>query len=158
MGAKSKKKAKKKKAEEAPQARIRPEKAQRWGLVAVLVLAGGLRLGAALESRTSPFFEVQEADSQVYLRLARALAGEDVPADDAFFYVAPFYPHILSLSLVRPGMNWLLPRLLQAAAHTGCVTVSGVDMFIYQGAAQFELWTGFPAPVNVMRSVVLKAL
>jgi len=31
-------------------------------------------------------------------------------------------------------------------------------MFIYQGVAQFEMWTGVKAPMDIMREVVLKAL
>jgi shikimate dehydrogenase len=31
-------------------------------------------------------------------------------------------------------------------------------MFVFQGAQQFELWTGQKAPVDVMRKVVLEAL
>ncbi|MEA3231067.1 MAG: shikimate dehydrogenase [Thermodesulfobacteriota bacterium] len=54
--------------------------------------------------------------------------------------------------------NPLVTRLLRAAGRTGCITVSGADMFVYQGAAQFELWTGKPAPVDVMRIAVLSAL
>jgi len=54
--------------------------------------------------------------------------------------------------------NPLVTRLLRDAGRTGCITVSGADMFVYQGAAQFELWTGRPAPVEVMRMAVLAAL
>lgn len=68
-------------------------------------------------------------------------------------------------AVLRPDMvvmdavyNPLVTRLLQSAGRTGCVTVSGADMFVYQGAAQFELWTEKPAPVNVMRMAVLSAL
>ncbi len=68
-------------------------------------------------------------------------------------------------AVLRPDMvvmdavyNPLVTRLLRAAGRTGCITVSGADMFVYQGAAQFELWTGRPAPVNVMRMAVLSAL
>jgi len=45
-------------------------------------------------------------------------------------------------------------RLLQEAASRGLTTLSGIEMFIGQAAAQFELWTGVPAPHDVMRSVV----
>ena len=54
--------------------------------------------------------------------------------------------------------NPLVTRLLRKAGGTGCVTVSGVDMFVHQGALQFELWTGRSAPMDVMRLAVLAAL
>ncbi len=54
--------------------------------------------------------------------------------------------------------NPLKTRLLKEAEDIGCVTVDGVSMFIYQGAFQFELWTGKEAPVGVMKKVVLDAL
>ena len=49
-------------------------------------------------------------------------------------------------------------KLLREAGARGCVTVSGVEMFVGQGAKQFELFTGQPAPTDVMRSVVLERL
>jgi shikimate dehydrogenase len=52
----------------------------------------------------------------------------------------------------------LTTRLLREAGRIGCRTVNGVEMFVRQGAAQFELWTGLPAPVGMMRSVVVNAL
>ena len=39
----------------------------------------------------------------------------------------------------------------RVAAEQGACTVSGVEMFIAQAARQFELWTGEPAPIDVMR-------
>lgn len=48
--------------------------------------------------------------------------------------------------------------LLKTARRLGCRTVDGVAMFVNQGAAQFELWTGRKAPVEVMRETVLEAL
>jgi len=50
--------------------------------------------------------------------------------------------------------NPLITRLLDAATSKGCLTVDGVAMFVYQGALQFELWTGMKAPYDVMRSEV----
>jgi shikimate dehydrogenase len=54
--------------------------------------------------------------------------------------------------------NPLETRFLKEAAATGCRTVNGVDMFVFQGAQQFKLWTGQKAPVEVMRRAVLNCL
>ncbi|HRU04175.1 MAG TPA: shikimate dehydrogenase [Candidatus Brocadiia bacterium] len=54
--------------------------------------------------------------------------------------------------------NPIQTRLLREAAERGCRTLSGVDWFIGQGAAQFELWTGQSAPREVMRRAMLEAL
>lgn len=49
-------------------------------------------------------------------------------------------------------------RLLQMARAQGIPAISGVEMFVYQGARQFEIWTGKPAPVEQMRGAVLRQL
>jgi 3-dehydroquinate dehydratase/shikimate dehydrogenase len=45
-------------------------------------------------------------------------------------------------------------RLLREAHAAGCRTIPGVDMFIRQAAAQFALWTGQPAPLDVFRQAM----
>jgi len=45
-------------------------------------------------------------------------------------------------------------RLLIAAQDAGCKTANGIGMLVHQGAKAFELWTGKPAPVAVMRRAV----
>lgn len=54
--------------------------------------------------------------------------------------------------------NPLKTRLLREAENKGCRIVPGVEMFIQQAVAQFELWTGQSAPVAIMRRVVLDRL
>ncbi len=49
-------------------------------------------------------------------------------------------------------------RLLGDAAAAGRVTVSGVDMFVNQAAAQYREWTGNTPPWDLMRDVVLARL
>lgn len=49
-------------------------------------------------------------------------------------------------------------RLLRDAKDAGCVTISGVEMFVNQGALSFEMFTGKKAPKDVMRETVLKML
>jgi shikimate dehydrogenase len=54
--------------------------------------------------------------------------------------------------------NPLETKFLKDAAARGCQTINGVDMFVFQGAYQFELWTGQKAPVEVMQNAVLESL
>lgn len=42
----------------------------------------------------------------------------------------------------------------QAARAAGATVVNGLEVLVAQGAASFELWTGVPAPVDVMRRAV----
>ena len=44
-----------------------------------------------------------------------------------------------------------------AARVAGSEVVDGLDVLVAQGAASFELWTGLPAPVDVMRAAVRSA-
>jgi shikimate dehydrogenase len=48
----------------------------------------------------------------------------------------------------------LQTRLLREAGEAGCEVIDGLAMLLYQGAAQFELWTGREAPLSVMRAVL----
>ena len=49
-------------------------------------------------------------------------------------------------------------ELLQLAQRQGIEIISGVEMFLAQGFAQYELWTGERAPESAMRGVVVSAL
>jgi shikimate dehydrogenase len=42
----------------------------------------------------------------------------------------------------------------QAAREAGAQVLDGLEVLVAQGAASFELWTGVPAPVDVMRRAV----
>jgi shikimate dehydrogenase len=73
-------------------------------------------------------------------------------------------------SLVAP--KWLRPdlavmdivynpvetRLAKDAKSAGAKVVSGVEMLIYQGAASFQIWTGKPAPIEIMRKAAFNQL
>jgi 3-dehydroquinate dehydratase/shikimate dehydrogenase len=48
--------------------------------------------------------------------------------------------------------------LLRMARQKGIATVTGVEMFVQQGARQFEIWTGKRAPEEEMLRVVIHAL
>jgi len=44
--------------------------------------------------------------------------------------------------------------LVAAARAAGCVVVDGLEALVRQGARSFELWTGIPAPVEVMTASI----
>lgn len=49
-------------------------------------------------------------------------------------------------------------QLLQHAARQGAVVIPGIEMFLEQAAAQFEIWTGETAPRSAMQQAALEAL
>ncbi|HCT62271.1 MULTISPECIES: shikimate dehydrogenase [Acidobacterium] len=48
--------------------------------------------------------------------------------------------------------------LLRMAREKGLPVITGVEMFVQQGARQFEIWTGKPAPEDEMLRAVVHAL
>jgi len=62
------------------------------------------------------------------------------------------HPNLTVMDIVYNPLNTQLIKDAQAA---GCRTIQGVEMFLHQAVGQFELWTGEPAPVEVMRNVLL---
>ena len=54
----------------------------------------------------------------------------------------------------RPRMT----QLLKLASRKGIATISGVEMFVPQGVAQWELWTGQRAPESLMRKANISAV
>jgi 3-dehydroquinate dehydratase/shikimate dehydrogenase len=109
--------------------------------------------------------------------LARAVGGQAVPRPalrheffDAIVNATPLGMHpgpgrsplearelncrLVFDTIYRPRVT----KLMQLAARRGIETVSGVEMFVAQGAAQWEIWTGERAPEAVMRRAVLRAL
>ena len=54
--------------------------------------------------------------------------------------------------------NPLKTKLLLDAEKQGCRIVSGLDMFVYQGAQQIKLWTGKEPSRAVMKKVVTERL
>ncbi len=57
---------------------------------------------------------------------------------------SPFPSNLLNSKMVVMDIiyNPLETLLLREAKNRGCITIDGLSMFMYQGAAQFKLWTG----------------
>ncbi len=49
-------------------------------------------------------------------------------------------------------------KFLQNARAKGMGIITGIEMFVQQGARQFEIWTGKPAPAAEMQHVVVTEL
>lgn len=72
---------------------------------------------------------------------------------------SPLDANELNCSLVMDLITRpLKTKLLHMAAKKRIRTVSGVDMFVAQGIAQWERWINTPAPEKAMRSAVLDKL
>jgi 3-dehydroquinate dehydratase/shikimate dehydrogenase len=54
--------------------------------------------------------------------------------------------------------NPLETPLIKMARDKGIPVITGFEMFVHQGARQFEIWTGKPAPEEDMLRVVVHAL
>jgi 3-dehydroquinate dehydratase/shikimate dehydrogenase len=79
------------------------------------------------------------------------------------------HPHVdetpLHHSFLRPGLivfdTIYTPEqtlLVKEARERGCHIITGVDLFIRQAALQFKHFTGLPAPIELFRRVVRRAL
>jgi shikimate dehydrogenase len=77
------------------------------------------------------------------------LKSEDpLPLDENLFPLKK--THAVYDMIYKPAET----KLLAAAKAAGCRTANGIGMLVQQGAKAFEIWTGQPAPVAVMRRAV----
>lgn len=74
-------------------------------------------------------------------------------ADDT----SPIPAEILTSDLLVLDLIYKQTKLLRDAASAGCATSDGETMLLHQGAAAFTLWTGQPAPVEVMHEALQSA-
>ncbi|MDR2401264.1 MAG: shikimate dehydrogenase [Deferribacteraceae bacterium] len=54
--------------------------------------------------------------------------------------------------------NPIRTKLLEMAESAGCVTVNGVEMLLYQGAEQFQIWTELSFPMDFVKSRIYPLL
>lgn len=140
--------------------------------------AGGAARGAAFAlARAGAIVSICARRENAAKQLARAVGGEAVPRGalgrqsfDAILNATPvgMHPHegISPLSVHELQCRIVMDlvyrpertKLLEIAAHKGIAAVSGVNMFLTQGFAQWEIWTGKRAPEAAMRRAVLAAL
>jgi len=113
----------------------------------------GQRLAEDLQAEFSPLDDWQPNRYEILINTTPVGMHPDTEA-------TPIPKEHLSKDLVVMDIiyNPIKTRLLEAAEAKQCRTINGVAMFVFQGAQQFELWTGQKAPVEVMHQAVLEAL
>jgi shikimate dehydrogenase len=141
--------------------------------------------GAGGSARAAAF-ALAQAGAGVYIcarrpeaarKLAEAVGGEPIMRSDlrglefdAILNASPvgMYPHEKVSPLAKGELNCSLvmdliyrpirTKLLRLAASRKITCVSGAEMFLAQGFAQWEHWMGSKAPESIMRNAVLRAL
>uniref|UniRef100_A0A7V6A1N2 Shikimate dehydrogenase (NADP(+)) n=1 Tax=Desulfobacca acetoxidans TaxID=60893 RepID=A0A7V6A1N2_9BACT len=121
---------------------------------------------------------VTDVDTNKALALARQLGAEAVASDRLGQYPAdilinatpvgmehrsgdiPIDPSLLERFQVVMDIVYkpLQTRLLQEATHRGCQVIDGLRMLIHQATGQFTLWTGRPAPLEIMADAAYGSL
>ena len=71
--------------------------------------------------------------------------------------VSPIPAEILPPDLLVLDLIYTKTRLLRDAAAAGATVSDGELMLLHQGAAAFTLWTGLPAPVELMQRALSEA-
>lgn len=140
--------------------------------------AGGVARAAAFAlARAGAHVGICARREKAARELAKAAGGEAVPrralrveSFDVILNATPIgmHPHDRVSPLTLGELNCRIvmdlinrpqkTQLLKLAARKGIATISGVEMFVPQGVAQWELWTGQRAPEPLMRKAVLQAL
>ena len=98
--------------------------------------------------------------------LAAALSQADILINTTSVGMSPDINETPVVSnLLKPNLvvfdivyNPIKTRLLREAEAAGAEMIAGLDMLVWQGALAFERWTGFTAPVKVMKKEAIKVL
>ena len=132
-----------------------------------LARAGLIRIVVALRepARARPLAEALDG----YPTLVEVVAFDDAAEVEADIVVngTPLGAHGETIALPRVGPDALVVDLLyrpastplqQAARATGAKAFGGLGLLLHQAALSFELWTGRPAPLEVMSAAAVAAL
>ncbi|HYN48302.1 MAG TPA: shikimate dehydrogenase [Candidatus Nanopelagicales bacterium] len=113
------------------------------------------RSAAHMELRAMPWHEsIIEAELAKTKVLVNA-TSVGLHGDESPIPAELIPPDLLVMDLIY---NPPRSRLLRDAAAAGCQVLSGEVMLLHQGAAAFTLWTGQPAPVELMHEKLAAGL
>jgi shikimate dehydrogenase len=110
------------------------------------------RSAAHMELRAMPWHE-SIIESELAKTKVLVNATSIGLADDS----SPIPAEILHADLLVLDLIYARTRLLKDADAAGCTTADGEAMLLHQGAAAFTLWTGQPAPLELMQTKLAEA-
>lgn len=113
----------------------------------------GKELARSLECRYFPLDELGAGKADILINTTPV--GMYPQVDQS-----PVPEHVIEQEMVVMDIiyNPLETRLLRIAKVRGCTAISGIQMFLHQGAEQFRLWTGIDPPLGVMSHSLNEAL
>jgi 3-dehydroquinate dehydratase/shikimate dehydrogenase len=149
----------------------------RGSRVLIFGAGGSARAAAFALSRAGAMVGICARREKAAKELARATGGEVVPRRalrteffDAILNATPvgMYPRSRISPLAPTELHCRMvmdliyrpqrTQLFKIAAKKGIATISGTEMFLAQGIAQWEIWIGKRAPEGAMRRAVLSVL
>jgi shikimate dehydrogenase len=110
------------------------------------------RSAAHMELRAMPWH-----DSIIEAELAKAKVLVNATSIGLTTDESSIPAEILHSELLVLDLIYSRTRLLRDAAAAGCTTLDGELMLLHQGAAAFTLWTGQPAPLELMQTKLAEA-
>lgn len=116
-------------------------------------LAADLRNGSTIPIQEAPLSEetLGEAIKRSQILIHCTPLGMHPKVDGTCVPKHLLQSHLTVMDIVYTPRE---TRLLREAREVGCTTIPGLEMFLHQAVAQFELWTGQSAPTEVMRKIL----
>ncbi len=110
------------------------------------------RTAAHMELRAMPWHE-----SIIESEIAKTKVLVNATSIGLTADVSPVPAEVLNGDLLVLDLIYARTRLLRDAQAVGATTVDGELMLLHQGAAAFTLWTGQPAPLELMQAKLAEA-
>jgi shikimate dehydrogenase len=110
------------------------------------------RSAAHMELRAMPWHE-----SIIESELAKSKILVNATSIGLTGDISPIAAEVIPTDLLVLDLIYSRTRLLRDAEAAGSTVADGELMLLHQGAAAFTLWTGRPAPIEVMRAALAAA-
>jgi len=114
----------------------------------------GEALAKEIDAEFLPFSDIKRSDPDIIIQATSVGMYPEVDKVPVFLEEL-FRKRPLVMDIVY---NPLETKFLKMAKERGCEVIPGVEMFVYQGARQFEIWTEEKAPVQLMKETVVSFL